>query len=106
MPVIGFTGYAGAGKTTCAKLLDEYLFRSATQPETRVMSFADPLRTALRAVFNYLPESAFSANKQNPALITDARTWTGRELLQHVGTECFRAIDPDVWIHNMRARIE
>jgi hypothetical protein len=77
---VGFTGLAGVGKSTCAKMLllalAEWQFRS------EIISFADPLK-------RYAKILGWNGEKDEK----------GRRLLQLLGTECGReCIDPDLWV--------
>lgn len=99
--VLGFTGFAGAGKTTAAKIL------AAHVPGTRIMSFAEPLRAVCKQVFPLVAAEYFDDPALKNALIPGYETegLTGRKILQHIGTEGFRALDQDVWIRLADYRI-
>lgn len=96
--IIGVTGAIGSGKTTVANLLmRDHGFES--------IAFSDKLKKVCSSVFVPLgaPESAFrgtQAEKNEPILAlhhADGSCPTGREIMEHIGTEGFRAIDLDVW---------
>lgn len=96
--VISFTGLAGAGKTTAAEMCRaRYLM---TGQVARPVSFAAPLRELCKLAFPWIPPEYFDGNKaQKEAPIPNMpEEWTGRRILQHIGTEGFRAIDPDIWV--------
>lgn len=66
------------------------------------MSWADPLKSACKAVFDWTDDHVYGDLKE----VVDPR-WgmTPRHVLQHVGTELFRAWIPDVWIRSTLLRI-
>ena len=83
-------GAAGSGKSTvAAHLVKEFGFIE--------MSVADPLKDLCSEIFDWdrdrLIELAYK-EEQDPGLPAG---WTRRRVLQFVGTECFREIDPDHW---------
>ena len=85
--VVGLCGPAGCGKTTIANLVaDSYFARGATgwRP-TSVISLADPLKAALRALG--------LTKKDNPSVY--------RTMAQRLGDLC-RATDPDFFVRLWR----
>jgi hypothetical protein len=90
--VIGFAGYAGAGKTSAAVALGG-----------AVLGFADPLYAGLAAMLG-LPESALRdrATKELPLPLGRSP----RHLLQTLGTEWGRElVRSDLWIFRARQRV-
>jgi hypothetical protein len=97
--LIGLCGAAGSGKSTFAKqLVDEWDFIE--------LSFALSLKLLAVEQFGYdmdrLSELAYK-EEQDPNLPDG---WTRRRVLQHLGTEGFRAIDPDFWVRKVEKQIE
>lgn len=117
--IIGITGYAGSGKDTAATLL-KYLLKGDK-----------PKDAAYRYVENYVTDSWLvkikrfaTPVKAIAAYLLDVSVlqfedrdfkeqhidWLGmsvRELLQKIGTECFReGLDPDVWVKYMKLKYE
>lgn len=102
MQVIGLTGFAGSGKSTVAEyLVKEHGF-------TR-LSFAAPLKKMLRTLNPIMPDSRPGHDihlDQVIALFDGDETkikesYYGKEyrrLLQVLGTDCIRAVDPDFWV--------
>lgn len=89
--IIGVVGAAGSGKSTfAARLCAQHAFTE--------YSFAKPLKDLCAQMFGWdrsrLDELAYK-EEQDPELPTG---WTRRRVLQHLGTEGFREIDPDFWV--------
>lgn len=86
--IIGFTGLAGAGKSTAA------FFVVGHYPDFRRLSFADPLRDMLAAIgLGYNP---MLLEKNTPHYLLCGKT--PRYALQTLGTEWGRnLIGPDLW---------
>lgn len=90
--VIGITGLAGSGKSTVARILENYGY-------TRY-AFADPLKKSVQAIFGFSDEQLWGDLKE----VVDPR-WgvTPRRVLQHIGTEHHRdnpvpGIQGSIWI--------
>lgn len=116
--IIAFTGAAGAGKTTAARQLSEThrfgagvispeMFMSgAHMRKAIVLSLATPLKDICSGLFLRAPKAAFYGSKEDKeAPLEDYPGWTGRRILQHVGTEGIRAVDPDVWVRLLMSQI-
>lgn len=94
-------GKAGAGKDTVADMIYG-LFRGQKRP--RSMRFSEPLKRAVADIFGwsaqYLGDMKYKEERLPYALLTyDGRPmWTRREVLQYIGTDVFRTMDPAVWI--------
>lgn len=102
MHVIGFAGYSKAGKTTAADLIRRTIHVESQVVTFQKMAFADALRRVAENVFGYLhpnPRDLFQGLKEKP--ISELEGWTPRKILQHLGTEGFRAVDPDVWVRTL-----
>lgn len=101
MKILLFTGYAGSGKTTAAGIVRSLI------PDTLMMSLATPLRELCAEAFPLLPRSAFYGTKANKeAEIPTLPGWSGRRILQHIGTEGFRMIDPDIWVNHAKHMLD
>jgi hypothetical protein len=99
---IGLTGPAGCGKDTVAEKLDACLnfvsSQSGSCKKIRVMSLADPLKAVCNIALG-LETSDMYTQEGKKRLATLYPHMTHREILQKVGTECFRAtFGPDVWV--------
>lgn len=109
MQVVGLTGFAGAGKSTVAEyLVKEHGF-------TR-LSFAAPLKKMLRTLNPIMGSSLVLRESRNGArsvtlddvfrindnneLYVKASIYGDeyRRLLQVLGTDCIRSVDPEFWV--------
>lgn len=99
MKLIGLMGAAGSGKSTAAAhLVKEHGFVEVTM--------AGPLKDLCAKFFDWdrdrLDELGYKEG-QDPKL---PEGWSRRRVLQHVGTECFRTIDPNVWIKQVLRQMD
>lgn len=96
--VVGFTGVAGAGKDTAAQVLKEI----SPMMNWNVRSFADPIKQML-VVGLGLTHSQLNDRglKEQPIELFNV---SPRHLMQQLGTEWGRSIDPDMWVKVMRIR--
>jgi hypothetical protein len=82
---------------------EAHLQRAAAE----VMSLASPLKDVCFQIYNRAPREAFYGTQtEKEAPLTAYPGWSGRRILQHVGTEGFRAVCPDIWVQVMRAELE
>lgn len=103
MQVVGLTGYAGSGKSTVAEYLVE------RHGFTR-LSFAAPLKKMLRTLDPYVGQDSFYSEEpvRLSKLLAFGMTENQikessfgdeyRRLLQVLGTDCIRAVDPEFWV--------
>jgi len=98
-PIIGITGRARAGKDTIAYMAARHLAKY--RRTSTVLALATPLKQLCFDVYgpayNVSKEAFFGTQEQKEAEIDALPGWTGRKILQHVGTEGFRTISPEVW---------
>lgn len=112
--VVGLTGYAGAGKSTAANYLVE------RHGFTR-LSFAGPLKKMLKTLdpilgvsdgepvplSNLLSETPIANGWTENDLKADPELGPEyRRLLQVLGTDCIRAVDPEFWVRAALAQIQ
>ncbi len=94
--IIGLCGDIGCGKSTVAKFLQaEYGYESA--------AFATKLKDVARQVFGLESRHVYGTQADKAEElehVTDAagNRRTPRYILEWLGTEGFRTIDPDVWV--------
>lgn len=93
-PIIGLCGGIGAGKDTVADALEELGYHR--------LSFALALKDAVASMFPWVPARHFFGTQKEKAellfLGRNGTQWTGRRLLEVVGTDYMRAIMPDIWV--------
>lgn len=98
--IVGFIGKKGSGKTTCSELLQQ-LGRDNNVKVIRV-AFADPLKRICSDLYCFaydIPVEAFYGTQEEKEQVHPALgNRSGREVLQFLGTGCFKAITPDIWI--------
>lgn len=115
MKVIGLTGFAGSGKSTVAQYLVE-------QHGFTRLSFAAPLKKMLRTLdpmLTYNPGDRYSPPSNiRLSRLTETLDWSEqqikesdygheyRRLLQVLGTDCIRAVDPDFWVKAAVAQMD
>ena len=91
--ILGFTGEAGAGKTTAAGSVTE-----------DVLSFATPLKETVAGLFDLEPYQLLTQEGKNS--IDERYGVTPRKIMQRFGTEFVRYTVPDLWLIKMRDEIE
>ena len=107
---IVFIGAAGAGKDTAAAAVLEAI------PGSKNLKFAAALkdvcarvygwdRDRLDADLDYKEAPAFYANGK-PCVVVAGEVQTRRQLLQRIGTDMFRDMNDDVWLHAALARVD
>jgi len=96
MIVVGFTGFAQSGKTTCAKYLSKRM--SGLRH-----SFATPLKTCIADLFDFNYEQLYGKTKE----VVDKRYGvTPRLIMQRFGTEFVRTTVPNLWCILMEKEIK
>lgn len=89
--LIGLTGYAGTGKDTVRKILEEHGFIG--------LAFADPIREMLRTLMQ--GAGICSGYMDDRALKEEIIPHLGvsyRHMAQTLGTEWGRSLQPDLWL--------
>jgi hypothetical protein len=74
----------------------------------RSIALADPLKAICMQIFgvahNLTPDVFYGSQDRKNAPIPQLEGWSGRKILQHIGTEGFRHIDPGIWPTHMISR--
>lgn len=107
--LIAFTGYAGSGKSECAGYLEDmYAFRG--------YSFADPIKTAVAAMFGWDPDDLEGDTDYSRMFRERVDPWwsealgiedfTPRKAMQIFGTDIMRRWNDDIWVSIMERRID
>ena len=103
--IIGATGRAGAGKDTFCAMAHDLLL--ANSIPSAIVACANPLKDMCADVFGtaYGVESRHFFGTQEEKQMSlhhyDLPNWSGRKILQYVGTEGFRHVGPQVWSNYM-----
>lgn len=87
--IIGFTGKMGSGKSTATEIL-------TTNPYAHVEKFAG----TLYKIHDYIYRKVSSVYNPGDTFVKD------RKLLQWLGTEWGRSIDPDLWVKLWKSNVE
>lgn len=101
--LIGVCGDIGAGKSTVANILKhEHGFAQ--------VSLAYPLKKLAIEIFGLESRHVFGTQTEKDEPIphvrgADGEPRTARYILEYLGTEAFRTVDPDVWAKLARRRI-
>lgn len=105
--LIAICGGIGAGKDTVGWYLRKHHGYA-------VVSFAEPLKELAAEFFGQLGVEGrhFFGTQEDkaapiPEVVNEHGTpRTGRQILEHLGTEGFRHIDPDIWVKIAMARVD
>lgn len=101
--IIGFTGRAAAGKDTVCNYIVEYL-KTKNKMAVKI-ACADPLKELCADIFGralQVPRKAFFGNQVEKEMFLRAVPgWSGRKILQYIGTEGFRHVSPTIWADYM-----
>lgn len=101
MKVIGLTGVAGSGKSTVANYLVEqhgFTRLSFAAPLKKMLRTLDPIMGLLGSEPVRLSELFAYGFTENSLKASEQFGKEYRHLLQVLGTDCIRAIDPEFWI--------
>lgn len=95
-PIVALCGSIGAGKDTVAN-------RLRNQHGFWPVSFAEPLKQIVKAVYALEDRHIFGTQEDKAEELDHVRSpegWcrTPRQILEWLGTEGFRTIDPDTWV--------
>lgn len=103
--IIGIVGRARVGKDTFASILAEELFDS-TRFRFVLIAYATELKKRLQYDFDLSYEQLWGSEKETPDFRykkrdSDNSFWTAREIMQFIGTECYRSVDSDFWVKQL-----
>jgi len=103
------SGKARSGKDTAANLLKDII--QTGNYTVLVIAYADFLKEILGRCFNLNNEQLYGSLKEEPisglyrntgSMLESKVCWTPRHLLQYIGTDVMRAIDPECWINAVK----
>jgi hypothetical protein len=98
--VLVLIGKAGAGKDTVAGMI----YDMVSSPRPHAFRFSEPLKELCETVFGWSAKALGDLNYKEEVLpmvlkrIDGSSMRTRREVLQYIGTDVFRTMDPEVWI--------
>lgn len=102
-PIIGITGRAAAGKDTVGNFI--YFAGQHKGKDVCKIACADQLKDICYSVFNRafaVPAAAFfGTQEEKETPLENVPGWSGRRILQYIGTEGFRHVHDDVWSNVM-----
>ena len=98
--IIGLAGKAGSGKDTVRSIMEQYYGFTGK-------AFADPLRDMARSFLDAGDISREYMNSRNlkESIIPEVG-FSYRKLVQTLGTEWGRSLNPDIWLDIVRSNIE
>lgn len=100
MLLIGLTGRAGSGKSTVAAAIAARFPKG----QAHVLSFAEPLKAMLAALFESVGDDPEEWGKEDPCPLLLGKS--RRHAMQTLGTEWGRdCIGPEFWVRLAQARI-
>lgn len=107
--IIGFSGKKQSGKNTLATTLQEYLEVYFPNLTVKQYSFADLLKKNIcMDILGLTHEQCYGTDEQKNTL-TDVvwhyKQLTAREVMQVVGTDIFRSLQPNVWANALVRQI-
>jgi len=91
MKIIGISGRKQSGKTTAAEFLIDQYWGAA-----EALCFADELKDIVCECFGAKGDDLWGDDKGKQTLLPCGKT--ARRVLQIVGTDWFRSLDPDCWV--------
>lgn len=98
--IVAFVGVIGSGKDYQCNLLEQKGYKR--------IAFADTLRELTWRVFNWQPKDNFEYEEFKKQIFTAAGypSFTGREILQRLGTDSRKIISDDIWLTALEKKIE
>lgn len=107
--IIAFSGRKQSGKTVCSDFIRGLLLSNGYQ-DVEIFNFADPLKEDIcMNMFNLSYEQCYGTDSSKNQLV-DAY-WNGdqlsaRDLMQLLGTDLFRKLNPNVWVNALLNKIK
>lgn len=101
--IIGLVGRARAGKDSFAGMLAEELF-IRTGRRYILMAYATELKRRIQKDFDLSYDQLWGDAKEEEDSRYPKKSggyWTGREIMQFMGTDCFRAVDDNYWVKEL-----
>jgi hypothetical protein len=92
--ILGLIGEAYAGKDSVA----HHIVKKYPNPTSTVLHLADPLKWIVEKLFDFSHVQLWGSEKN---IVDERYGRSPRDILQLVGTECFRSLYPNVWIDHL-----
>jgi hypothetical protein len=104
--IIVFAGRKQSGKSTSSRFVSDLYW----DKKTRIYSFADPLKEICMNLFGLSHAQCYGTDEDKNQLTNTShpqtgQPLTGRELMQILGTDMMRALQPDVWVNGVISKI-
>lgn len=97
MEILAFSGKKQSGKTTSSTYINQRFTGS------RRFNFADTLKGIVMRCFGATFEQCYGSDADKNSLLPCGRSC--REVLQLIGTDMFRKIDPECWVRAWKAGV-
>lgn len=98
--IIALAGKKGYGKTTVAKMIEQVVGKH----DVITISFADPIRAHLKALFPMLTDEHFKSRELKVKKIPELGNMSPRDLMIFFG-QGMRTVNQNVWVDLMETRI-
>jgi hypothetical protein len=107
--IIAFSGRKQSGKTVCSEFLKN-LLESNGYNNVPIYNFADPLKEDICInMFGLTHSQCYGEDEQKNQLVDaywDDKQLTARDLMQLIGTDLFRKLNPNIWVNALINKIK
>jgi hypothetical protein len=107
--IIAFSGRKQSGKTVCSEFLKN-LLESNGYNNVPIYNFADPLKEDICInMFGLTYSQCYGEDEQKNQLVDaywDDKQLTARDLMQLIGTDLFRKLNPNIWVNALINKIK
>jgi hypothetical protein len=107
--IIAFSGKKQSGKTVCSEFLKGLLLSNGYK-DVEIFSFADPLKEDIcMNMFNLSYTQCYGEDRSKNELVDaywEGKQLSARDLMQLIGTDLFRKINPNVWVNSLLNKIK
>lgn len=109
MTIIGLSGRKQSGKTVCSEFIKRLLLSNGYQ-DVEIFNFADPLKEDIcMNMFNLSYEQCYGEDDRKNEFVDaywNEEQLSARELMQLIGTDLFRKLNPSVWVNALLNKIK
>jgi hypothetical protein len=107
--IIAFSGRKQSGKTVCSEFLKGLLLSNGYK-DVEISNFADPLKDDIcMNMFNLSYIQCYGEDYNKNELIDaywEGEQLSARDLMQLIGTDLFRKLNPNVWVNALLNKIK